>query len=56
MPPRRNATPPRRNAAEKAGQPDSLLKFFQSAPAGGLVLDLKRKRDKTRKIRSFPTR
>jgi antitoxin Phd len=38
-------------AAAKARQPDSLLEFFQSAPTGGLVLDLKRKRDKTRKIR-----
>ena len=38
-------------AAEKARQPDSLLEFFQAAPTGGLVLDLKRKRDKTRKIR-----
>jgi len=38
-------------AVEKARQPDSLLEFFQSAPTGGQVLDLKRKRDKTRKIK-----
>jgi len=38
-------------AVEKARQPDSLLEFFQSAPTGGQALDLKRKRDKTRKIK-----
>ena len=36
---------------DKAEQPESLLEFFQSAPTGGHVLDLKRKRDKTRKIK-----
>ena len=46
----------RDGAVEKGRQSDSLLEFFQSAPTGGLVLDLKRKRDKTRKIRWFPTR
>jgi hypothetical protein len=39
------------DVVKKARKPDSLLAFFQSAPTGGLVLDLKRKRDKTRKIR-----
>ena len=32
-------------------QPKSLLEFFQSAPTGGLTLDLSRKRDVTRKIK-----
>ena len=36
---------------ETARQPNSLLEFFQSAPAGGDALDLKRKRDKTRTIK-----
>ena len=38
-------------AVGKSTQPDSLLEFFQSAPTGGEGLDLKRKRDKTRKIK-----
>ena len=38
-------------AVEKSRQPNSLLEFFQSAPTGGQGLDLKRKRDKTRKIK-----
>lgn len=38
-------------AVEKAQQPDSLLEFFQSAPTGGRTLDLRRKSDKTRKIK-----
>ena len=38
-------------ASETARQPNSLLEFFQSAPAGGRALDLKRKRDKTRTIK-----
>ena len=33
-----------------AGQPESLLDFFQSAP-GGSALDLTRKRDTTRTIK-----
>lgn len=36
---------------ETARQPNSLLEFFQSAPAGAGALDLKRKRDKTRTIK-----
>ena len=38
-------------ASEKARQPDSLVEFFRSAPTGGRALDLRRKRDKTRKIK-----
>ncbi|HEY6136602.1 MAG TPA: type II toxin-antitoxin system Phd/YefM family antitoxin [Thermoanaerobaculia bacterium] len=38
-------------AGEKARQPDSLLEFFRSAPTGGRPLDLRRKSDKTRKIK-----
>lgn len=37
--------------SEKARQPDSLLEFFRSAPTGGHPLDLRRKSDKTRKIK-----
>ena len=35
---------------DRAPQPTSLLEFFQAAPGGG-ELDLKRKRDSTRKIK-----
>ncbi|MGZ5444042.1 MAG: type II toxin-antitoxin system prevent-host-death family antitoxin [Thermoanaerobaculia bacterium] len=38
-------------AGQVAGQPESLLEFFQSAPRGSRSLDLKRKRDKTRTIK-----
>jgi len=38
-------------AVEKGRHPDTLLEFFQSAPTGAQALDLKRKRDKTRKIK-----
>lgn len=38
-------------ASETARQPSSLLEFFQSAPAGGRPLDLKRKSDQTRTIK-----
>jgi antitoxin Phd len=36
---------------ERAGQPDSLVAFFQAAPAGGATLDVARKRDTTRDIK-----
>jgi hypothetical protein len=35
---------------ERAAQPDSLVEFFQTAPTGGVPLDLRRKRDTTRTI------
>jgi prevent-host-death family protein len=38
-------------AGQVAGQAESLLEFFQSAPRGSRSLDLKRKRDKTRTIK-----
>jgi len=38
-------------ASERAGQPASLVEFFQAAPTGGARLDLARKRDTTRTIR-----
>jgi prevent-host-death family protein len=31
-------------------QPESLVQFFQNAPTGSVVLDLRRKRDVTRDI------
>lgn len=37
-------------AAERAGQPESLVEFFRRAPTGGTRLDLERKRDTTRTI------
>ena len=37
--------------SERAGQPASLVEFFQSAPTGGEPLDLSRKRDATRTIK-----
>jgi prevent-host-death family protein len=38
-------------AGELAGQPESLLEFFQSAPRASHNLDLERKRDRTRTIK-----
>ena len=35
---------------DRAGQPTSLLEFFQQAPTRGRPLDLKRKRDATRRL------
>ena len=37
-------------AGQLAGQPESLLEFFQAAPRG-VSLDLERKRDRTRTIK-----
>jgi prevent-host-death family protein len=37
--------------AERANQPASLVEFFRSAPTGGKVLDLARKRDTTRTLK-----
>ena len=38
-------------AAERAGQPPSLVEFFRAAPTGGRTLNLKRKRDTTRTLK-----
>ena len=37
--------------SERAGQPASLVEFFQAAPTGGEPLDLSRHRDTTRIIK-----
>jgi antitoxin Phd len=37
--------------AQRATQPTSLAKFFQSAPTGGRRLDLSRKTDATRTLK-----
>lgn len=38
-------------AANRQGQPSSLVEFLRSAPTGASALDLTRKRDTTRSIR-----
>jgi prevent-host-death family protein len=37
-------------AAQRAGQPASLVDFFRAAPTGGRTLDVPRKRDTTRTL------
>jgi len=37
-------------AADRRGQPASLVEFFRSALGGGRPLDLRRKRDRTRRV------